>query len=334
MHTIVGTAAGIAPQGHGQVGFGGVGDEPGMDLDIKYIIVAVGVLLIVAIVSHHVWRAWRGRQQPEDDASEEPTSVAALWEAEEDRDTIAEPAKPPVDADTQERDQEGGVAAQRTEPHIAAPESRESVEGALESPSTAGVREESQVPSPDRVEAADEVEETVSKARSVAGARARAPGVGAERPRRTESREETDEAGAREYVAIWVVARDDERFAGDDLLRAFTDARLEYGERNVFHRRAGSGSQFMVVNGTEPGTFDLAAMSEFSTPAVVATMMLPGPDDPIAAFNAMLTTARALETALGGTLKDEELNAMTYQTIEHCRSRVAEFARRQMSQRQ
>ncbi|MYE23992.1 MAG: cell division protein ZipA [Gammaproteobacteria bacterium] len=299
-----------------------------MDLDIKYIIVAVGVLLIVAIVSHHVWRAWRGRQQPDDDASAEPTSVATLWDAQDDRDTIPPPAS--VDADAQERGQEGGVTAQRTEPHIAAPEAQGSVEEAPESPSTAGVAEESHVPSPDLVEAPEEVEETVSKARSVTGARARSAGAG---PRRVEPREET-EAAAREYVAIWVVAKDDERFSGDDLLRAFTDARLEYGARNVFHRRDGSSSQFMVVNGTEPGTFDLAAMSEFSTPAVVATMTLPGPDDPIAAFNAMLTAARALETALGGTLKDEELNAMSYQTIEHCRSRVAEFARRQMSHRQ
>lgn len=305
-----------------------------MDLDIKYIIVAVGVLLIVAIVSHHVWRAWRGRQQPDDDASTEPASAAALWDAENDRDAIAQPPPAPVDADMQERDQEGGLTAQRTEPHIAAPIAGDGMEQASASPSAAGATEESRTPSLGPAEAAEEAEETVSKARSVAGTRARPSGAGAERLRRTESREETDEAAAHEYVAIWVVADDDERFSGDDLLRAFTDARLEYGARNVFHRRDGRGSQFMVVNGTEPGTFDLAAMSEFSTPAVVATMTLPGPDDPIAAFNAMLTTARALETALGGTLKDEELNAMTYQTIEHCRNRVAEFARRQMSQRQ
>ncbi|MDE0007423.1 MAG: cell division protein ZipA [Gammaproteobacteria bacterium] len=305
-----------------------------MDLDIKYIIVAVGVLLIVAIVSHHVWRAWRGRQDADDDATAEPVSAAALWDAEDDRAASAEPPPASVDAEVQERDQEGSVTAQRTEPHIAAPEARDNAEGTAESESAAGVAAESQVPSPDPVEAPEQVGETVSKARSVPGARARSSGAGTERPRRTESREETDEAAEREYVAIWVVAKDDERFSGDDLLRAFTDARLEYGARNVFHRRDGSGSQFMVVNGTEPGTFDLAAMSEFSTPAVVATMTLPGPDDPIAAFNAMLTTARALETALGGTLKDEELNAMSYQTIEHCRSRVAEFARRQMSQRQ
>ena len=299
-----------------------------MDLDIKYIIVAVGVLLVVAIVGHHVWRAWRTRQHLEDDTPAEHVSTTALWDADDGRSPVAEP----VDADMQERGQAGGAPAQRTEPHIAAPEAGGKVDEAPEAGSGPGAAHGSPLSSSAPLEVAEDVEETVSKARSVASSRARA--AGDEHARHAESREATDATAiVNEYVAIWVVAKDDRRFSGDDLLRAFTGAGLEYGARNVFHRRDGSGSQFMVVNGTEPGTFDLAAMSEFSTPAVVATMTLPGPDDPIAAFSAMLATARALEAALGGTLKDEELNAMSYQTIEHCRSRVAEFARRQMSQR-
>ena len=302
-----------------------------MDFDIKYIIVAVGVLLIVAIVGHHVWRAWRVRQQSEeDDSAAERASPAALWDDEDRGPTAEQPSASqaaPFDADAREQEPETGAPAQRTEPHIAAPEAGDNLDEAP--PRQDGTEPESASPEP--AEVTEEVEESVSKARSVAGAKERPPTATEDRTRR-EARDSTDES-VNEYVAIWVVAKDDERFSGDDLLRAFNDAKLEYGARNVFHRRDGSGSQFMVVNGTEPGTFDLAEMSEFSTPAVVATMTLPGPDDPIAAFNAMLTTARALEAALGGILKDEELNAMSYQTIEHCRSRVAEFARRQMSQR-
>lgn len=292
-----------------------------MDFDIKYVIIAVGALLIVAIIGHHLWRAWRLRQpQDGDDASADSTPAGSLWDDEGDRPVPEQPTSATIaraDADVAEEQQ--GAPTQRTEPHIAAPDAEDAD---AKGPEPSGEPEPPQV--------AEEVEETVSKARSVSGAR--------ERPSDPDERRRTDREGAGEsavdeYVAIWVVAKDDERFSGDDLLRAFAGANLEYGERNVFHRRQGDRSQFMVVNGTEPGTFDLAAMGEFSTPAVVATMTLPGPDDPIATFNAMLTTARALESALNGTLKDEELNAMSYQTIEHCRSRVAEFARRQMSQR-
>lgn len=296
-----------------------------MDFDIKYVIVAVGALLIVAIIGHHLWRAWRVRQpgDGDEDAATDSPSAGGLWD-DEGQTAVAEPPVPEaaaqIDADPLQAEQPD-APAQRTEPHIAAP----TAEDAPDEESKSSQESEEAEP-----QVAEEVEETVSKARSVMGNR--------ERPAATDERRHTDressgDSAVDEYVAIWVVAKDDERFSGDDLLRAFASANLEYGERNVFHRRQGDRSQFMVVNGTEPGTFDLAAMSEFSTPAVVATMTLPGPDDPIATFNAMLTTARALESALGGTLKDEELNAMSYQTIEHCRSRVAEFARRQMSQR-
>ena len=295
-----------------------------MDFDIKYVIVAVGALLIVAIVGHHAWRAWRARQGLDDeDTAADRAPTSDLWDEEQSPSATPEPAVPqaaePIEAGGAAEEQQAIVSPQRTEPHIAAP-------GASDGGAEAALDE--QEPSP----TAEQVEETVSKARSVPGTRERAAGAGEERARRTESGE-ADAGAVEEYVAIWVVAKDEERFSGDDLLRAFADANLEYGERNVFHRRQNGRSQFMVVNGTEPGTFDLAAMGEFSTPAVVATMTLPGPDDPSAAFNAMLSTARNLEAVLGGVLKDEEMNAMSYQTIEHCRGRVAEFARRQMSQR-
>ena len=297
-----------------------------MDFDIKYVIVAVGALLIAAIVGHHAWRAWRARQGLDGDDAADRTSTSDLWDEEQSPSATPEPAATeaaePNEAGGAAEEQQAIASPQRTEPHIAAPDAGDGRE-------EAAPPHEQQEPSP----TVEEVEETVSKARSVSGTRERAADAGEERARRTESGDGADTGVVDEYVAIWVVPDDDGRFSGDDLLRAFADANLEYGERNVFHRRQNGRSQFMVVNGTEPGTFDLAAMGEFSTPAVVATMTLPGPDDPSAAFNAMLSTARSLEAALGGVLKDEEMNVMSYQTIEHCRGRVAEFARRQMSQR-
>ncbi len=62
-------------------------------------------------------------------------------------------------------------------------------------------------------------------------------------------------------------------------------------------------------------------------------MRLPGPDNAIDAFEDMVTTARHVAYDLGGELKDERLSDMTHQTVEHCRQRVRDFARRQMSRR-
>ena len=140
-------------------------------------------------------------------------------------------------------------------------------------------------------------------------------------------------APVEEFIAIWVVADEGQRFGGESLISAFSENSLEYGDRNVFHRRSGGSTRFMVVNGVEPGTFDLSDAGELSTPAIVLLLPLPGAPDPPAAFQEMLDTARALERALGGSLKDENRNAMSLQTIEHSRNRVNEFSRKQMSVR-
>jgi hypothetical protein len=81
------------------------------------------------------------------------------------------------------------------------------------------------------------------------------------------------------------------------------------------------------------GTFDLAAMEEMETPGVTLFMQLPGPEQPLDAFEDMLAVARDLAAEMGADLKDEQHSVMTPQTIEHCRQRIREFTRRQMSRR-
>ncbi|KZY94305.1 hypothetical protein A3743_24600 [Oleiphilus sp. HI0072] len=60
-------------------------------------------------------------------------------------------------------------------------------------------------------------------------------------------------------------------------------------------------------------------------------MTLPGPKDYSKAFEFMLETAQCFARNLQGELKDENLSVMTPQTIEHCRSKIKEFERRQLS---
>jgi cell division protein ZipA len=51
------------------------------------------------------------------------------------------------------------------------------------------------------------------------------------------------------------------------------------------------------------------------------------------AFDYMLETARCVVANLNGELKDERRSDMTKQTIEHCRQRIKDFERRQLSLR-
>lgn len=141
--------------------------------------------------------------------------------------------------------------------------------------------------------------------------------------------------GAQEIVVINVIARD-QPFKGADLLHILLACDLRFGKMNIFHRHEqanGRGQvQFSVANSVEPGTFNLDNIDDFSTPGVCFFMSVPGPEDPITAFECMVETAHCLVKNLDGEMRDESRSVMTMQTLEHCRQRLQEFERRQLAQ--
>jgi len=138
-----------------------------------------------------------------------------------------------------------------------------------------------------------------------------------------------------EVIVINVLARNGAKFAGNDLMEAFLRNGLKFGDMNIFHRvqPASKEVQFSVASAIEPGTFDLSAMDAFRTPGVSFFMQMPGPGQPLEVFEDMLAVTRDVAASLGADLKDEQLSVMTSQTIQHCRSRIEDFARKRMSQR-
>ena len=60
-------------------------------------------------------------------------------------------------------------------------------------------------------------------------------------------------------------------------------------------------------------------------------MNLPGPEDSMQAYEAMLETARCLVKNLGGELRDQTHSVATKQTLEHYRQRIRDFERRQLT---
>jgi cell division protein ZipA len=138
-----------------------------------------------------------------------------------------------------------------------------------------------------------------------------------------------------EVIIINVLARNGGEFHGTGLMEAFMRNGLKYGDMNIFHRidAATRTPQFSLASAVEPGTFDLNAMDDFRTRGVCLFMPLPltGRAQPLAVFEDMLTVARDLARSLGGDLKDEAHSVMTAQNIEHCRQRIADFTRKQLS---
>ncbi len=148
--------------------------------------------------------------------------------------------------------------------------------------------------------------------------------------------EEVDDFREPELVlVINVMAPKGEQFGGSDLLEIILNQGLRFGAMNIFHRHeeeSGDGEiLYSMANIVVPGTFELAKMKTFSTPGVSFFLTLPMDANCIDAFEDMLTTAKIIAARLDGELKDENRSVLTPQIITHYRSKLQEFARKQLS---
>jgi cell division protein ZipA len=156
------------------------------------------------------------------------------------------------------------------------------------------------------------------------------------RPAADESREAAPAALPVEELIVMTVLADPERpYTGDELFATLRTCGLKFGEMNIFHRvePLTKSVQYSVANAVEPGTFDMADMEAIRCAGLCLFMQLPGPEDPSAAFEDMLSVAKSVVKGLGGEVKDEHRNIMTPQTVEHYRQRIVDFSRRRMSKR-
>jgi len=158
----------------------------------------------------------------------------------------------------------------------------------------------------------------------------------------TESRAQKPVAGANrpvaeEVVVINVHSRSETGFRGSELRKLFEGCGMEFGDMSIYHRHEEpdtvSPVQFSVASAVKPGTFEPDDMDCQHYTGISFFMSLPGPSEPLKAFDYMLETAQCVVSNLGGELKDERQSVMTAQTTEHCRQRIREFERKRRSVR-
>jgi cell division protein ZipA len=134
-------------------------------------------------------------------------------------------------------------------------------------------------------------------------------------------------------VTLFVLAPGGVPFPGAFIMDAMSDARLQYGDMQIFHReevdKDDRRTLFSVANIVEPGTFNPDAMESFSTPGLVLFLTLPGPFDAVRAFDAMVEAARSLANSLKGTVCDATRSVLTNQTVGHMREDIIDFQLRQ-----
>lgn len=140
---------------------------------------------------------------------------------------------------------------------------------------------------------------------------------------------------AEEVVVVNVHCRGEDRYQGPALRKLLEACGLEFGDLGIYHRHeepdTRSPVQFSVASAVAPGTLRPEEIESLETPGVSFFMSLPGPRDPVQAYDYMLETAQTLARNLGGELRDENHSVMTTQTIEHGRQRIREFERKRRS---
>lgn len=127
-------------------------------------------------------------------------------------------------------------------------------------------------------------------------------------------------------IVLHVVAGASGHILGVQLKAALEADGLEFGFMEIYHRMVsteqGRKPQFSVANMLNPGTFDPAAMDDFSTPGVSLFLQLPGPREGMESFEAMLACAESLAARLGGQVLDASRSTLTPQGIEHIREGI------------
>ncbi len=106
-------------------------------------------------------------------------------------------------------------------------------------------------------------------------------------------------------------------FSGAKLRRVLESLDMAHGEMDIFHRLNPQGEpEFSLANAVKPGTFSPDTMDGMETPGVTLFMIADQLVDPGSTYENMLMVAQILADELGGTVKDEQRDDLTDQTID------------------
>ena len=127
-------------------------------------------------------------------------------------------------------------------------------------------------------------------------------------------------------ITIRLIPRGDDELSTERAVVALTGAGLKHGRYGIFHREDATGeTAFSVASLTEPGTFDLANLHETTIAGLTFFVVLPGMGDPVARFDAMVETARALSVELAADLHDERGSSWSVQRERYLREEIIEY---------
>lgn len=141
----------------------------------------------------------------------------------------------------------------------------------------------------------------------------------------TLSEEERARPAPDRIVALRLIPRGQE-LGAERAVTALRDAGLEHGRYAIFHRQLGTNREgFSVASLTEPGSFDVDNLGDNTIAGLSFFVVLPGHGDPVARFDAMVETARALSVELAADLFDERGSSWSSQRERYLREELIEY---------
>ena len=302
-------------------------------MDIKDLILLVGGFFFVAVVGHGLWVAWKAKQ--DDISMDISPSPLAGGEAEindlskgefpSGGARIATPnaeIEPVLDASPQPA--QGSLPLDDFTEQLATQPSKNSQDGA-----------QTQTRQQNSASDASLRSEAKPGAKSGGKADAKSRQSVAQKAVSDESEKRPAPTSPDELIILGVLAKSGAVFKGPELVAALRGQGLKFGNMSIFHRIDSATDEhlFSVANAVEPGTFDLADMEALETPGITFFLQLPVPGDAFETLEDMLLSARTVAAALGGDVKDDQMNTLTGQTVEHIRQRLSDYARRRLTQR-
>jgi cell division protein ZipA len=130
-------------------------------------------------------------------------------------------------------------------------------------------------------------------------------------------------------TSLFLLARDNHVITGAELLQATVSTGLKFGDMNIFHRLADGSEKpvFSLANAAKPGYFERDEWNTFETSGVVLFMTLPGPEQALDAWDAMLAAGRRMAEILHADLLDGDRNPFTRQREAQHREEMRDYDR-------
>jgi len=122
-------------------------------------------------------------------------------------------------------------------------------------------------------------------------------------------------------------------FTGKDVFSQMKLHGFHFGSMKVFHYSSPNDKSkilFTAVNGVEPGTFSLDTIETDKLNILSFFMDLSSlaGEDHMLVFNKMVEVVFNISDALGGVIKDDQLNMLTQQMLEYYRDRISNSIRK------